>query len=59
MPTSDNPSKDELDTLPTLLVSPVLMMDDDNENPVDDKEAANIKAAILGSITGDGLRCST
>ncbi len=27
----------ELDTLPTLLILPVLMMDDNNKNPVDDK----------------------
>ncbi len=49
----------ELDTPPTLLVPLVLMMDNDNKNPVDDKEATNNKAAILGSITTDGLRCST
>jgi hypothetical protein len=56
----DNPDMfHKSDTLPNLLVPPVLMMDDNNNNPVNDKEAADIKAAILGPTTIDGLCCST
>ncbi len=56
----DNPNLfHKLDTPPTLLVPTVLMMDDNNENPVDDKEAVNIEAIVLGSTTIDGLRRST
>jgi hypothetical protein len=35
------------------------MMNDDDENPINDKEAANMKAAMFGSTTIDGLHCST
>jgi hypothetical protein len=49
----------ELDTPPTLLVPPVLMMDDNGKNPINDKEAATIEAVVLGSTTVDGLHCST
>jgi hypothetical protein len=35
------------------------MMDDDDQNPANDKDAANIEAAVLGSTTIDDLLCST
>ncbi len=49
----------KLDTPHTLLIPPVLMMDDDFKNPIDDLETTDIEATILGSITIDGLRHST
>jgi hypothetical protein len=49
----------KLPTLPTLLVPPEMTMDDDTKDPVDGKEAAKIKDAILGSTTVDGLHRST
>jgi hypothetical protein len=49
----------ELPTPPTLLIPPEMIMDDNAENPVNNKEAAKIKEAILGSTTVDGLRRST
>jgi hypothetical protein len=49
----------KLDTPPTLLVPPVMMMDDNAKNPINDKEAVKIKAAILRSTTIDGCRHST
>jgi hypothetical protein len=57
----DNPDPFHvLNTPPTLLVHlVVLMMDEDDENPVNDKEAANIKATILGSATIDCFHSST
>jgi hypothetical protein len=48
-----------LDIPPTLLIPPILMMNDGNKNPIGDKEAADSKAAFLGSTTIDGLRRST
>jgi hypothetical protein len=35
------------------------MMVDNNKNPINDKEATNIDAAILGPTAIDGLPCST
>ncbi len=52
----DNPNPfHKLDTPPTLFVPLVLMMDEDAKNPVNDKEAANINAAVFESATIDGL----
>jgi hypothetical protein len=46
----------KLPTLPTLLIPPEMITDDDAENPVDNKEAVKIEEAILGSTTVEGLR---
>jgi hypothetical protein len=56
----DNPDPfHKLDTPSTRLVPLVLMIDDNNDNLVKDKEASHIKATVLGSTVIDGLRCST
>jgi hypothetical protein len=58
-PEDDPNSFHKLNILPTLLIPPVLMMNDDGKNPFNDKEASNIEAAVFGSTTIDGLCCST
>jgi hypothetical protein len=49
----------KLPTLPTLLIPPKMITDDYAEDPVDNKEAAEIKENVLGSTTVGNLRCST
>ncbi len=49
----------KLPTLPTLLIPPEMITDNNAENPVNNGEAAKIEEAVHGSNTVDSLSCST